>query len=199
MMSKSIKVSVIIPTYNYQEYISQSIESVLKQTVQDFEIIVVDDGSTDNTRSVVQVYVDKYPQKVRYIYKENGGVASALNVGIQMAQGKYIAWLSADDIFFPTKLEKQLQVFEMYPEVGLCYTDLLVIDGSGRLLKEQRSSYYPNRETRIRELLFKPYINGSTAMFRRECVEKLGGFDEELNYTADLEFWYRILSHYEVY
>jgi glycosyltransferase involved in cell wall biosynthesis len=146
----------------------------------------------------VQVYVDQYPQKVRYLYKENGGVASALNVGIREARGDYLAWLSADDVFYPTKLEKQLQEFEMHPEIGLCYTDLQVIDSSGRLLKNVRCSYYPNREDRLRELLFKPYINGSTVMFRRECVERLGVFDEELNYTADLDFWYRVLSHYEV-
>jgi glycosyltransferase involved in cell wall biosynthesis len=196
-MSKSIRVSVIVPTYNHREYIGQSIESVLQQTEQNHEVIVVNDGSTDDTESIVKTYMNRYPGKVRYLYKKNGGVASALNAGMNQATGEFLAWLSADDVFYRRKLEEQLQQLEMSPGAGLCYTDFHVIDGSGNVLSEVRSPSYPSRLESLRALIYKPYINGSTVIFRRECVDKVGDFDEDMNLTADTDMWRRILLHYD--
>ena len=98
------KVSVVIPTYNSSQFIVETLESVFAQTYKDYEIIVVDDGSTDNTKEVLQPYTSR----IKYIYKENGGPASARNVGIKSAQGEYIAFLDSDDRWLPEKLEKHI-------------------------------------------------------------------------------------------
>lgn len=118
----SIKVSVIIPTYNRAEFISDAIESVLNQTFEDYEIIIVDDGSTDNTKQIVQ----SYTSKVKYYYQEQSGVSSARNYGIKAATGEYIAFLDSDDQFLPQKLEKQVEVLENNPRIGIVYSPHII-------------------------------------------------------------------------
>jgi len=109
------KVSVIIPTYSYSKYIEKAINSVLAQTYRDFEIIVVDDGSTDNTRKIIET---KYKDKVRYFYQENKGASAARNKGIKESKGEYLAFLDQDDLFHPLSLEKKVDFLNRNSEFG---------------------------------------------------------------------------------
>ena len=117
------KVSVIIPAYNAEKFIGEAIESVLNQTYKNIEIIVVDDGSKDNTYHIVK---QNFGNQVKLIRKKNGGVSSARNMGVKNAEGEFIAYLDADDYWLPQKLEIQLRCFEKFPECGLCYTDAYI-------------------------------------------------------------------------
>jgi glycosyltransferase involved in cell wall biosynthesis len=110
------KISVVIPSYNRAHYIEKTIDSVLEQKRDDIEIILVDDGSTDNTRELVQ---NKYGDQVRYVYQENQGIPGARNTGIKNAQGDYIAFLDSDDYWHPNKLEQQMALIAEHPEYGL--------------------------------------------------------------------------------
>lgn len=187
-----VNVSVIVPVYNHEEYIEDCVESILPQTYRNFEVIVVDDGSTDNTAEKLL----KYRDKINYLYKENGGGASALNVGIKASKGNYIAWLSSDDMFLPEKLELQIKRFEEDPELGLVHSDWYTIDKKGKITGHEKASNY-GKDKVILELLKHNFINGSTTMIRRECFLKVGLFDENMRYSADGDLWSRLIRYYE--
>ena len=182
-------VSVVIPVYNGENFLTEAIDSVLNQTYPQVEIIVVDDGSTDNTWGIIQ----SYHHKVHGILKKNGGVASALNRGIQQARGDLIAWLSHDDLFLPEKVEKQVNFVLKNPATGVCYTDFQIIRSDGERLAVIRAPWYPVEEL-PRRFLRNMHINGSTTMIRKGCFEKAGGFDERLAHTQDLEMWLRMAA-----
>ncbi|HWW76647.1 MAG TPA: glycosyltransferase family 2 protein, partial [Pyrinomonadaceae bacterium] len=120
-------VSVILPVYNGENYLRCAVESVLAQTLRDYELIVVDDGSKDSTPSIAAGYGDR----VRYVRQENGGVGAAFNHGLRLARGRYVSWLSHDDLFMPEKLEAQARALGELGEPAVCYTDLEFIDASG--------------------------------------------------------------------
>ena len=121
----SPKVSVIIPTYNRNKLVLDAIDSVLEQTFQNFEIIIVDDGSTDNTKTHIDSY-QKKDTRIKYIFQENQGVSIARNTGLEAAQGEYIAFLDSDDRFLIDKLERQVFILENHHDIGLIYSKILV-------------------------------------------------------------------------
>ena len=125
-------VTVVTPAFNSAAYISAAIESVLKQTFQDLEMIVVDDGSTDNTKEIVSKYVQKYPEKIRYLFQENRGPGAARNTAIRNACGDYLALLDADDIWLPEKLALQLQFLKENPAYSFVFTDAFAMDETGK-------------------------------------------------------------------
>jgi glycosyltransferase involved in cell wall biosynthesis len=127
-INKQPSISVIIPTYNRGYCVCKAIDSVLKQTYKDYEIVVVDDGSVDDTRERVA----RYGEAVRYLWKPNGGAASARNAGLRHARGRYIAWLDSDDVWWPCKLDLQMRVFQRFPEVQLVCSDFSAVDKEGR-------------------------------------------------------------------
>lgn len=186
------KVSVVIPVYNGERYIDQAVKSVLNQTYNNVELIVVDDGSTDQTKAVL----DPFREHIRYYKKENGGTASALNAGIRLATGEWFAWLSADDIFYRDKLKKQVAFFRRYPHCDLVYTDYHVISPQGRKLYRVRAPYFENRRRMIKKLLNQCFINGSTVMARMRCFREAGLFNENLPFVQDYEMWLRLVGHY---
>jgi glycosyltransferase involved in cell wall biosynthesis len=191
--SKSVPlVSVIIPAFNAEKYISESISSVLSQTFQDFEILVVDDGSIDSTKEKTLKFSD---QRIRYIYKENGGASSARNTGINNARGKYIALLDYDDLWLPEKLEKQLQKFSHEADLGLVYCWVESINPDG----ETRFIAHPENEGWVYNDLFLDNFlhNGSVPLIKKECFEKAGYFDENLSNAQDWEMWFRIAKDYK--
>jgi hypothetical protein len=192
-VSTSPIVSVVIPVYNGANYLCEAIESVLAQRFLDGEVIVVDDGSVDGTWSIIQ----KFGERVKGFRKENGGVASALNMGIRQATGSYIAWLSHDDLFLPHKLENQLIFLQNHPEYVACYTDYDLIDGQGNLLKNVQAPWYPRLDA-ISILIGKMYISGSTIMIAREIFDRVGYFGENLLFTQDVDMWMRILRKFEI-
>ncbi len=194
------KVSVIIPTFNCAKYLPEAIESVLAQTYTDCEVIVMDDGSTDNTNQVVATYRDR----VRYFYQENRGVGSARNTGIRYAQGDYVVFLDADDVLLPDKLETQASFLDQNANVDIVYSDGLLFrinsDGTeeNRLLSASgllnKSLGAPADSLAILaiENAFPPLV----AMVRLRCVRDIGGFDEErsLMTLEDWDLWFRLAA-----
>jgi glycosyltransferase involved in cell wall biosynthesis len=188
-------VSVVIPSYNSARFVGEAIESVLAQSYEGFELIVVDDGSTDNTRDVVARYTDP---RVRYVYQENQERSAARNRGIREARGKYVAFLDADDLWLPKKLAEQVRLMESQPDVGLAYVGTYVVEEDGTPFFEQRCRHRGNV---VRALLVEDNIvagSASSAMVRRACFERAGFFDESLSVCEDWDVWLRIASHYPV-
>lgn len=190
-----IKVSVIIPTYNYGEFISDSIESVINQTYKDFEVIVVDDGSTDNTTDIIK----KYKNRISYFYKENGGPSSARNYGIKNSKGEYICFLDADDIFLPKKLEFQVAYMETNKNdgIGLLYSDYYCASRELKIIDYYESIGFQRQKEAVMYLLNYNYINTSTVMIPRACVDEVGFFNENYRYLEDYDFWLRLGCNYK--
>jgi glycosyltransferase involved in cell wall biosynthesis len=195
-------VSVIIPTYNCAPYLSEAIDSVLLQAGVNMEIIVVDDGSTDNTKEVVE----KYGDRITYISQVPGrGASAARNLGIQHASGEWIAFQDADDIWFPEKLAKQLDAIQSYPHARLVFADTLVSRNSvviqDSLMSKRLKNWCERNTTQIsdvycgnvyRELLFGNYICTITVLLHRNALDQAGIFDETLKVGEDYDLWLRI-------
>ncbi len=191
------EISVIIPTYNRGNLIVEAIESVLAQTYSDFEIIVVDDGSTDDTAAKLQPYLDR----VRYAVQRNRGVAVARNTGIQLAQGEFICFLDSDDLWEPGKLEAQLRFANDHPECALISTEICGFNGEKRALGQNKSASYDIRNGLVVEhLLFGNWIQTSTVMLRRKVLDQVGWFDEDVGqFGEDWLLWMRIASRFPVH
>jgi glycosyltransferase involved in cell wall biosynthesis len=180
-------VSVIIPVYNGERYIVQAVESALRQTFTNLEIIIVDDGSTDRTQQVLQPYFDR----VRYIYQENQGVAAARNIACQLAQGEFLAFLDADDYFLPSKLEKQLACFDHDPALDMVQTGWLMVDETGKDISEMKPWQQAPKLDLESFIIFK-CVRPSAMMLRRKWWEKLGGFNDNFPLAEDLDFALRL-------
>jgi len=187
------KVSVIIPAYNMAQYTVESVESVLHQTYKDYEIIVVDDGSQDNTKELLQTYVEN--QQITYIYKENGGASSARNIGIQICRGEYIAFLDCDDLWLPKKLEISVDFLDSHPEIGFVYSRAIIIDKNGNNLWFSKVRCYSG-EKAFEKLILRNFIKSSSPVVRRECFKKVGVFDETIFHPADRDMWLKISEHF---
>ncbi|MEM6401603.1 MAG: glycosyltransferase [Cyanobacteria bacterium P01_D01_bin.116] len=186
------KVSVIVPAYNAMTYLPKTIESVLKQTFTDFEVIIVNDGSSDGIEQWVDTITDN---RVKLISQKNQGAATARNTGIADAKGAYIAFIDSDDLWEPTKLKKQVHCLDKNPDVGLVYAWISSIDKNGN---NRGKIYASNSEGNVWEKLIEENIvrSGSAAMVRRDCFEELGVFDQNLRFAEDWEMWIRIARNY---
>lgn len=178
--------SVIIPAYNMSRYVREAVESAVNQTYP-VEVIVVDDGSTDDTRELLEPYISA--RKIQYIYQYNRGLAGARNTGIRAAAGSYIAFLDADDLFLPTKVERQIQALEDHPDYGVCYSDLLHFTDEPREFFHHRYEY-PSGDI-FEPLLHRQFINPLVVLARREVFEQYGFFDEAFRRSEDWELWLR--------
>lgn len=189
------KVSVIIPVYNCEKYIRQTIESVLAQTYKGFELIVVDDGSTDRSGRIVR---EEFGE-AKYYFQRNGGAAKARNAGVEKSSGEYIAFLDADDIWVPEKLAVQVSILDDKRTIGVVHSDVEYIDSFGGHVKfwknSQRSDAYQ------RQFLKGHAIGSPASLMRREIFVKLGGFDEDFPAAGyeDLEFFIRVGQACEIY
>lgn len=185
-------VSVIIPAFNAEKFIKDAIESVVSQTFQNFEILVIDDGSTDLTKEIVLSIEDS---RIKYIYKNNGGASSARNKGIENATGKYIAFLDYDDLWMPDKLQMQLDKFSGEPDLGLvyCWVESIDIEGKTRFFSK------PDNEGWVyNDLFFDNFLhNGSVPLIKTKCFEKVGLFDENLSNAQDWQMWFNIAKYYK--
>lgn len=188
-----VEISVVIPTYNYGKYIKCAIESVLKQTYKDFEIVVVDDGSTDNTKEILYQYFSQ----IQYYHIQNSGPAHARNFGIENSKGKYIAFLDADDIWVNTKLEKQIEVFRKNKEVGMVFTECEVFKGNKVLKKKMGKKKLMKGDLASNIFIFSG-VATPTVMVKKKVFENLGKFEESLTCAEDDNMWIRIASNYEV-
>jgi len=206
------KISAIIPAYNAEEYITEAIGSILNQTYPVHEIIVVDDGSRDKTKHIIEENFQlqtsniqtnpnsKTQIKVRYIYQENKGPAAARNRGIKESKGEYIAFLDSDDVWLPKKTEEQMKLLED-SESALIYCDMsheadncLVHEA---YLKERNYKYYGNGRI-YKELLKENFIFTPTVIVRKDILEKVGYFDEDYRICEDYKMWLNIAKGYSV-
>jgi glycosyltransferase involved in cell wall biosynthesis len=187
-----LKVSVVIPAYNAMTYLPDTLESVFKQTFTDFEVLIIDDGSTDNIGQWVKEIIDP---RVKLIVQNNQGVSAARNTGINHAQGEYIAFLDADDLWEPTKLEKQVICLEKNPEIGLVDTWVALVDEhshpTGTVIKT-------NAEGNVwKQIIERPtVVCGSSPLVRRSCFTNVGLFNRDLSGSADWDMWIRVASRY---
>ena len=185
-------VSVVIPVYNQEEYVEEAVWSALNQTLNNHEVIVVNDGSTDGTAARLA----RFGSRIRLVTKLNGGTPSALNLGIEHSQCKYIAWLSADDIFLPTKLEMQVRAMGVNPDAGLCYTDWYVINKYGHVTGQLGSPDLPTREAAVDALLQGCCINGSTVLMLRTALLQVGPFNVAYRQAHDYDMWLRFARYF---
>jgi glycosyltransferase involved in cell wall biosynthesis/acetyltransferase-like isoleucine patch superfamily enzyme len=188
-------VSVIIPTYNYGPFVADAVEGALAQTYPNIEVIVVDDGSTDNTQDVLR----RFEGKIINIRKENAGLSAARNTGIERARGDYIAILDSDDVWLPEKLREQMPLFDS-EEVGVVSCGAYEVSNNLEIKGElDYSPYYDNQNHFYLELVKRNIVSGgSRAVIRKECLSRVGGFDVELSPSADWEMWLRIAPHYKI-
>jgi glycosyltransferase involved in cell wall biosynthesis len=187
MQSSTMRVSVIIPTYNYGHFLPDCLESVLGQTVLPDEIVIVDDGSTDNTPEIVQPYLSN--PCIKYIRTENSGVSAARNTAINASSGEIIGILDADDKWRADKLELQLPLFEK-PKVGVVYSLSQPFDKNGPVTEYRRVS--PRRGQVLDALMTNNVVPLSSALVRRECFEIAGMFNNSYGICADFDLWTRM-------
>jgi len=190
-------ISVIIPVYNSQNTIIKSLESISNQIGSfTFEIIIIDDGSTDDSKNLINKFIIENPNlSIEYFYKKNGGVSSSRNYGLKKAKGNFIAFLDSDDAWEETKIKTQLSIFTENSEI-----DFLGTNRDGIILNRFLLTKI-NRLQKItpKLLLIKNFFMTSSVLFKSEIVEKIGFFNEEMNYTEDLEYFLRINSEYNCY
>lgn len=189
-------VSIILPTYNRAEYLGEAISSVFGQSFSNFELIVVDDGSTDRTSRLVKQFCDP---RLIYLHQSNKGRSAARNYGLTKAVGAYIAFLDSDDVYLEGKLEQQVAYLDEHPEFGMVYTSAYCIDSDGNLLDEQ--PYFAHAEGNIYAQIafFQPLtITLPTVMVRREVLGAVGYFDEAMERFEDTDLWRRIAKRYPV-
>lgn len=196
MASTKYDISVVIPLYNKQNAIARTLESVFNQTVTNFEVVVVDDGSKDNSLQVVQVIQEP---RLRVIHKENGGVSSARNCGIREAKGEFIALLDGDDLWEPTFLEEMVRMINDFPDAAMWGVSIAFIkhgkcwkwqQGMGDGYRGYVENYFGTKHNDL-------YCS-SSVVIRKDVFEHVGYFDERISSSEDLDMWYRIILHYPV-
>lgn len=186
-------ISVIIPTYNRLEFLRPAVESVLKQTVGDYELIVIDDGSADGTGEGLK----PYRNLLQYIYQENRGVSAARNRGLQAARGDWIAFLDSDDYWLPAKLETQLRFFTENPQAYICQTEEIWIR-HGRRVNPQKKHRKFSGDIFLPSLI-RCIVSPSAVMIHREFLNHIGPFDESLPACEDYDLWLRIACRFPVF
>ncbi|WP_099191468.1 glycosyltransferase [Tepidibacter mesophilus] len=191
-------ISVIIPTFNYSEFICDAIESVFNQTFQDIEVIVVDDGSTDNTKDLLI----KYKNKIKYYYQNHKGPASARNLGIKNSNSSYICFLDSDDIFMPDKLQIQIDTFNSISNnsIALLYSNFTAVNKKLNLnIQHYQCPKFKSHQHELRHLINHNFINTSTVMIKKDCLYEVGLFDEKFKYLEDYDLWLKLGFKYEFF
>lgn len=211
------KVSVIIPTHNSAQHLPDAIDSILKQTYQDFEIVVIDDGSTDNTKEIVEKYIQTHGSKIRYVYQKNKGVGSARNKGIDESRGTYITFLDSDDVILSNSLLRREQFLNKNPDTSLVFTDYYFITresntmnhprlsenkflnlSKGTILSIKDDEIVFNQDFYCKFLEFSPLpIFMGTVMMRKEIINAIGLFRTDVSVGEDNDYWLRIISKYK--
>jgi glycosyltransferase involved in cell wall biosynthesis len=199
-MSAAPKVSVVMASYNMARYLPAAIDSVLSQDYPDFEFVLLDDGSTDDTTDVVR----RYGESLRYYYQPNAGVARACSRAMELARGEYLQLLDADDALRPGALRRNAAMLDKHPSAALAYSEALVIDENGRAIGKRaapawiaRAGLVPS-EAAFRELLRGCHITNSTVMIRRSILETIPSFQAEAVPGEDWDLWMRIAAEHDL-
>ncbi len=188
------RVSVVVPTYNSADRVTDAIKSVLAQTYTDFEIVVIDDGSTDQTEEALRQFGDR----IHYFKQENHGVSAARNAGIRKSRGEYIAFLDSDDFWLPEKLAEQVPVLDADREVGLVYSDWTVMSGETVLQSSYHKNLTPASGYVFDQLIQRGFVLTSGVVVRRRCLDDVGDFDKSLAIAQDYDLWLRISYRWQI-
>ena len=190
-MTSSPELSVVMSVYNGQKYLEESITSILDQTFSDFEFIIINDGSTDQTRDIIEQFASK-DKRILLIHQDNAGLAKSLNRGIKLARGKYIARHDADDVSLPERFKKQMSFLRSHQDVVLCGTWFLE-ENEGKGVKIRK---YPVDDQKLREnIKYVNYFCHPSVVFSKDAFIKAGGYDERLSTGQDFELWMRLCNY----
>ena len=191
MNKENFLVTVYITNFNYGKFIKQAIESVLMQTEQSFELIIIDDGSTDNSREIIEKYKDL--KNIRIVYQKNKGLNVTNNIALRAARGKYIVRLDADDYFSPNALELLLEKLESDSKLGMVFPDYFIVDTQGEVLERQKRHDFDNEVK-----LFDQAAHGACTMTRVQFLREIGGYDESFSCQDGYELWVKFTSKFKV-
>jgi glycosyltransferase involved in cell wall biosynthesis len=186
-MSHSSYFSVLMPLFNHEKFVGAAVQSVLQQSFGDYELVICDDGSTDNSFAVVSGFSDP---RIKIIKRENGGTTSALNSCLLASSGRYICWLSSDDLFAPSKLETHFEYHRRQAAANISIAPYAWISGQEVVPRAQKT---PHQAMRLLEFIDGSYINGLSVCVERSEYVRLGGFNQCYRYAQDTEQWFRIL------
>ena len=193
------EVSVVIPAYNYAHFLGATMDSVLRQEYPNFELIVVDDGSTDNTRAVIESR-QRLDSRVRYVHQTNAGLSAARNTGVRSARYDFVAFLDADDQWLPGFLERTMQAFARLPKsYVMVATRSHNMDFKGDLIKMKEIAMVRDEEITARDVLFKTRFGSSSVVVKKAALEQCGYFDTTLRSSEDRHMWLRIAAHHRIF
>ena len=192
------KVSVVLPCYNGARWLNLAIESVLAQTYEDFELLVIDDGSTDKSKEIVSSYL--YDERVRYVYQPNRGFSAALNRGIEESSGCFVGFIGQDDIWMPYKLEFQVKYFSYHKNIDLIRSNYVSVDSVERIIHfiTAKAPVFSSRQEMIKYLFLNNFIGFETVLVKRRCFEEVGFFDERMEGYSDHDMWLRIAGNFNI-
>ena len=190
-MKNNPLVTVYITNYNYGKYIRQSIESVLSQTLQDFELLIIDDGSTDNSKEIIEDFINV--PKVNIIYQQNKGLNVTNNIAMRASRGKYIMRLDADDFLTSNALEVMSKILENNAELGLVFPDYYYVDANGNKTGQEIRHNFDSEVS-----LYDQPAHGACTMIRLEYLKKLGGYNESFTCQDGYDLWIKFIMHYKV-
>lgn len=185
-------ISIITPTFNRERTITLAVESVLAQSYQHWELLIIDDGSVDGTREKLSSYLED--GRIQYRFQDNQGQSVARNLGLQYAQGALICFLDSDDLWVPEKLERQVALMQAHPEVDVLHSDEILIDEQGHELSRKNMRRYSGRIAR--QMLVDNSVSINTVMARRECFDAMGGFSGRYGVADDYDIWLRFSARY---
>lgn len=197
-----VKISVVIPSYNHEKYIKKAIDSVLEQTYKDFELIIIDDCSSDKSKKIIEKYQDK---KIKKLYNDkNLGAVETLNSLIEMAKGEYIALLNSDDYWEKNKLEKQVDILDSNNSIAACFTWADFIDSNNKLIIQDQPNIFQKRNRKQEEWLryFFDYGNclcHPSVMIRKKVYEQIGKYNKIFRQLPDYDFWVRLIKKYNIH
>jgi glycosyltransferase involved in cell wall biosynthesis len=194
------RVSVIIPAYNAAAFLPDALDSVLRQTYQDWEVILVDDGSSDHTRSLVESRMPSFDGRLKYVYQTNRGLPAARNTAIRNARGEFLALLDADDVWLEQRLELGVAELDRHPDAGLVHGKVARINVVGEFIKYPPCPPRRYLEGQIAHAIYtrRAHLLCPTILFRKACVDDVGLFDETMRSTEDRDLWFRIAERYQV-
>lgn len=183
-------VSIIIPVYNAQDYLEECLDSALNQTYDKIEVIAVNDGSTDRSLDILE----KYSNKIKIISKENGGTASALNLGIKNMNGEWFKWISADDVLYPNAIKELIDAAKLLPNRKyILYSNYDIIDSHGKIVDRKTEPNYNELDSfSMNVILLDHFVgNGTTSLIHKSIIDEFGMFNETIGYKEDYELWLR--------
>ena len=188
-------VSIVVPCYNYGKYLAECLRSIHAQTFKDYEIIIVDDGSTDDSEQVAAAHKSLFGKdRFRYIYQDNAGVSAARNAGIQAAQSEFITFIDADDVWLPTYLEKQVEIIKSSTRISLCYTWRALYDNKSRDRSGKSNEPKNPVGQSLTALLLENPCSASGVITKIDLIRKLGGFDRRFSSASDWHMWLRLAA-----